>query len=108
MKHKSHIAKGWEVEWCASVPRNESGDLEIDLADYRTEDCRDKESAVRLAQSKLPEDFFGSVRVTPFELVPLFPGARVTTREYTAEAEHIEDDGLAQGATAIKAVNVLP
>jgi hypothetical protein len=85
---------GWEVEWCADVPRIEgTDDLDIDQADYRFADFKAKEEAMAFAKEIFPRDFFGSVRITPFRIEPLsdeWPyGA---TREYTADCDYYEGE----------------
>jgi hypothetical protein len=85
------LMKGYEVEWCAGCPVDpESGDTDLDAADMRIKDFADLKAARRFAKKKLAEDFFGSVRITPFELQPYEPGYPGLTREYIGEPEYIE------------------
>jgi hypothetical protein len=87
----ARLLKGYEVEWCKSVPVDpESGDADLDRADMHIADFADIRAARKFAKSKLKEDWFGSVRVTPFELVPFEPGYPGLTREYTGESEYVE------------------
>jgi hypothetical protein len=85
------LLKGYEVEWCKGVPVDEeSGDADLDAADMRIKDFADLEAARRFARKKLPEDWFGSVRITPFELQPYEPGYPGLCKEYVGNPEYIE------------------
>jgi hypothetical protein len=87
----ARLMNGYEVEWCAGVPVDEeSGDADLDRADMRIEDFADIKAARRFAKKKLKEDWFGSVRITPFALEPFEPGYPGLTKEYTGEPEYIE------------------
>ena len=84
------MMKGWEVEWCQGVPKDpETGDNDLDAADMRYRDfpLDKKEEAMAFAKEKLEIDYFGSVRINEFELVPLYPGL---TREYVGKEEFVE------------------
>ena len=85
----ARLLKGYEVEWCAGCPVVD-GDTDLDRADMRIEDFTDLKAARRFARKKLEDDFFGSVRITPFEYQPYEPGYPGLTREYTGEPEYIE------------------
>ena len=86
------LMKGYEVEWCKGVPVDpESGDADLDAADMHIRDFLTLEQARKFAKEKLSEDWFGSVRITPFELVPFEPGYPGLTREYTGESEYIDE-----------------
>jgi hypothetical protein len=91
MKSKPQIKSGWEVEWCAGVPKFADGSCDMDNADFRISDFATHGEAVAFAKQMLPKDAFGSVRVTPFELQEIEPGVRAYHREFTADSEHIED-----------------
>jgi hypothetical protein len=87
----TRLMKGWEVEWCKNVPVDkESGDADIDRADMHCRDFATKEQAMAFAKKKLPEDWFGSVRVTEFALEPFEPGYPGLTKEYVGQTEYIE------------------
>lgn len=91
MKSKTLIKSGWEVEWCANLPRNEFGDADIDNADFRTRDFSEQAKALDFAREMLSKDAFGSVRVTPFEMEEYEPGCGAYHKVFTADSEHIED-----------------
>lgn len=61
--------RGWKVEWCAGVPLDEFGDAILDAGDYRREVFADREAADKRAREVYPNDFFGSVQITPVELI---------------------------------------
>ena len=84
----TRLMKGWEVEWCSEVPLVD-GENDLDAADMRYRDfpLDKKEEAMAFAKEKLEIDYFGSVRINEFELVPLYPGL---TREYVGKEEFVE------------------
>ena len=89
----ARLHEGYEVEWCAGCPVDaESGDTDLDAADMRIKDFPKSqlEQARAFARRKLEEDFFGSVRITPFELQPYEPGYPGLTKEYVGDPEYIE------------------
>lgn len=90
MKLKSLPAKtkrlmaGFEVEWCKDVPKIPgTNDSDMDRADWRTQD---------FAKDRLPHDYFGSVRVTPFEMEEYEPGCGAYHKVYTADSTHVENE----------------
>lgn len=85
------LLRGYEVEWCAGCPVDEeSGDTDLDRADMRCKDFADLKAARRFAKKKVGDDFFGSVRITPFEYQPYEPGYPGLCKEYTGESEYVE------------------
>lgn len=86
------LLKGYEVEWCVDVPTDkESDDADLDNADLRIKDFAKLDDARKFAKAKLPDDWFGQVSITPFEMVPFEPGYPGLTREYTGEPEYITE-----------------
>lgn len=83
------MRKGFEVEWCAGCPVRD-GETDLDNADMRIAEFEDIKAARRFAKKKLPQDFFGSVRITQFELQPFEPGYPGLTKEYIGEPEYID------------------
>lgn len=84
------LMRGWEVEWCAGCPVVD-GDTDLDRADMHYADFSNKEDAMKFAAEKLPQDFFGSVRVTEFRMEPLVCGhPRPLTREYVGDSEYVD------------------
>ncbi len=81
--------KGWEVEWCANVPKDEDGENLLDDADYRIKDFLTREAAIKFAKKIFPKDWFGGVKITPFTLVPIEPGYPGLEKEY-GESEYCE------------------
>ena len=86
------LAKGFEVEWCAGVPKDEDGENDLDSADYRIRDFATIEAARVHAKKVFPKDWFGSVRITPFEMVPYEEGRPAKFKEYSGESEHYEGE----------------
>jgi hypothetical protein len=84
MKNHAKINRGFEVETCVHLPRNEFGDADVDAADYHCFDCATKEQALRLAKRLLPNDKFGSVTITEFEVVDGY-------KEFTADPEYVDN-----------------
>lgn len=82
------LMKGWEVEWCAGVPLVD-GENDLDNADMRFKDFSDKAKALEFAKKMLEKDWFGSVRVTEFEMQPFAPGYPGLTREYVRDSEYV-------------------
>lgn len=89
MGEPGKIKKGWEVEWCAGCPVRD-GETILDEADMRIADFSKKNDALKFARRMLTKDFFGSVRVTQFEMQPYEPGYPGLTREYISEAEYVD------------------
>lgn len=89
MKTTKRLMRGWEVEWCAGCPVVD-GETMLDDADMRFADFSNKEDAIAFAKKVLERDFFGSVRVTEFEMQPYEPGYPGLCREYIADPEYID------------------
>lgn len=89
MPTRNRLLKGWEVEWCAGCPVVD-GDTDLDNADMRFADFSNKADAMKFAEKMLEVDFFGSVRVTQFEMVPFEPGYPGLTREYVGEPDYVD------------------
>lgn len=85
------MMSGFEVEWCENVPTFPDGSSDIDAIDWLRRDFSKQDEAVAFAKDRLPFDGFGSVRVTPFEMEEIEPGACAYHREYTGDSEHIEE-----------------
>lgn len=84
------MKKGFEVAVCVKIPLDEYGERDIDAAVFETRDFAKKEDAMRYAKSRLADDCFGSVRVTPFELQPYEAGSLGLFREYVGDSDHVE------------------
>ena len=82
------ITKGYTVEICTKIGRDESGDHNCDLDEHEQYDVRTLAQARKLAKELLPQDQLGEVTITPFvtvyEDVYLGKGAsgRVRDKEY--------------------------
>ena len=62
--------RAWHVDWCAGIPLDpETGDGDLDNADYRTETFWLEPDANERARKVLPLDAFGSVSVTAVEFL---------------------------------------
>jgi len=85
---KTPMLKGFEVETCVHVPLFPDGSCDLDKADYRVTEVKTLPEAMRLAKELLPNDFFGSVRVTEFEREEVEYG--YWSKEYIGETQHIE------------------
>lgn len=62
--------RGFEVEWCDLLPMIEGTnppEADMDKARWRRKLFKTKDEAIAFAKQVLPEDKFGSVRVTPVE-----------------------------------------
>ncbi len=84
------LTSGFEVEWAENIPTLPDGSIDIDRVQYLRRDFTDHDAALAFAEEALKRDGFGSVRVTPFDFEPYFPGCRTGHREYTADSEHVE------------------
>lgn len=87
----ANLMKGWEVEWCSDVPVID-GDAQLDDAKMHFKDfpLDKKAEAVAFAKEKVKDDWFGSVRITEFEMVPYEPGYPGLCREHVGQPEYIE------------------
>ena len=83
------LKRGFEVEWCAGCPVRD-GETIMDAADWRFKDFADKPAAMAFAAKVLPKDFFGSVRVTEFEMQPYEPGYPGLCREHIGDPEYVD------------------
>ena len=84
---------GYEVEWCSHIPELYPGEADHDNAVCHFEDFRTLEEAKAFAKKVYPQDQYGSVRITPFEIVRLsdeYPFGK--TREHTADPEYYEGE----------------
>lgn len=61
--------RGFSVEYCASVPRNESGDADLDRAVYFERFFKSHGAAMRYAKKVYPKDVFGCVRIASANFV---------------------------------------
>lgn len=88
---KKQLMRGWEVEWCAGCPQIPgTDDADLDNADLRFADFSNKDDAMKYAAQVLDKDFFGSVKVTEFEMQPLVDGFPTLTREYIGDSEFVD------------------
>ncbi len=79
----------YEVQWCSQLPILSCGDCDIDNAEYKHRDFKNKTLAEKYAEKVLPKDCFGEARIQEFRMVLIergFPGKR---REYIGEPEFI-------------------
>jgi hypothetical protein len=86
---------GWEVEWCYHLPPLYPGADEADLdnAKYHRRNFATRDEALAFARQVYPEDRFGEVRISLFEMVPIstdWPRGR--HREYIGEPEFYSGD----------------
>lgn len=90
-RHKCKRQKGFEVQWCSDLASDGAGGCEPDRATYVQRDFDTIGQATAYAKEVYPRDCFGSVRIAPFEMVPVsgdYPN--VLTREYTAEPSFVD------------------
>ncbi len=88
---KAQLNAGWEVEWCKKVPTFSDGSADMDNAEYVIHELPTREAAVAKAKEVLPQDAFGSVRVTEFVYEapdPDMPWHK--TKEFVGDPKHIE------------------
>lgn len=95
MKAKSKLGdSGYEVEWCSKLGRTEDGEeFDPDQNEMHFRDFSTLDEARAFAKEIFPQDQYGSVRITPFEIMPLsdtWPHG--SYREYTGDGEHYEGD----------------
>lgn len=72
----------FEVGWCAGVPVDENGDSDMDGADDRVRRFETITAAREFARRVFPDDFFGSVSITPVVFEPY-------DEDHAAEYPHV-------------------
>lgn len=102
-KPRPRLEAGWEVEWCANVPKvkdddgNDTEESDLDAADIRIRDFATLEAARTFARQVFPKDWFGSVRITRFHMELYEAGYTAKFKEYDGEPEYYEGDDAASG-----------
>lgn len=92
------LDRGWEVEWCSHIPRvkddegNDTEEADLDGASIHACDFLTLTVARAFAKKVFPEDQFGCVRITQFEMLPYEPGSRAKYREYIGPSEDYEGE----------------
>jgi hypothetical protein len=61
------ITKGYVVEVCTKIGRDETGDFCYDLCQYDEHEVCTLDEARKLARQLLPQDQFGEVGLMPFK-----------------------------------------
>lgn len=86
------LSQGWEVEWCTSIPVDERGESEHDNATFSFRDFATEAEAMAFARTVLPQDQYGSVRVTPFHMERYESNLPGTFREYDSDCIYVESE----------------
>ncbi len=60
------LTKGYSVDVCTKIGRDETGDFNYDLCEYAQHEVATLEQARKLAREVLPQDQFGEITITPF------------------------------------------
>jgi hypothetical protein len=86
MKTRRKLLAGFEVEWCFALPIIEgTNDCDPGNARYARADFAEKSKALAFAKKMLPQDCFGAVQVTEFEMRQFEVGIPAYYREYIGD-----------------------
>lgn len=85
------MTQHYEVEICVKIPTDELGEADIDRAVYEVKDFAERADAIAYARSRLKDDCFGAVQVTPFETRRYEDGLPGLYRDY-GDSECVEED----------------